>query len=190
MREHEWMIGRRHHVVTDCPNPAALAAFYSELIRLPVTYWSDDWVVIAENETMSGFAFQLAPDRRPPQCPIRDVRSSSTSTLWSTTSAPPDPGAGARRTRRALGLDEAATLANAEPVIGRTLPRAPRPPPLLTSGRRALLRPPTALRSYNPGPGPESASTGSCGSRSAGCVEVAGVGHSRDIRNSGRPTTS
>jgi catechol 2,3-dioxygenase-like lactoylglutathione lyase family enzyme len=63
------MIGRRHHVVIDCPDPAALAAFYSELIGLPVTYRSDDWVVISQNETMSGFAFQRAADYRPPQWP-------------------------------------------------------------------------------------------------------------------------
>jgi len=69
MREHERMIGRRHHVVIDCPDPAALAAFYSVLVGLPVTYRSDDWVVIAENETTSGFAFQFASDNRPPQWP-------------------------------------------------------------------------------------------------------------------------
>ncbi len=63
------MIGRRHHVVVDCPEPAALAAFYSDLIGLPVTYASDDFVVIAENDTTSGFAFQRAPDHQPPQWP-------------------------------------------------------------------------------------------------------------------------
>ncbi len=63
------MIGRRHHVVIDCPDPAALASFYSELIGLPVTYQSDDWVVIAESHTASGFAFQLAPDHQPPKWP-------------------------------------------------------------------------------------------------------------------------
>jgi len=63
------MIGRRHHVVIDCPDPAALAAFYSELVGLSVTYRSQDWVVIAENDTTSGFAFQLAVDHRPPQWP-------------------------------------------------------------------------------------------------------------------------
>ena len=56
------MIGRLHHVVIDCPDPAALAVFYSELLGLPVTYRSDDWVVIAENDTTSGIAFQLALD--------------------------------------------------------------------------------------------------------------------------------
>ncbi len=69
LRDDDHMIGRRHHVVIDCPDPAALAAFYSELVGLPVTYRRDDWVVIAENETSSGFAFQLAPDHQPPTWP-------------------------------------------------------------------------------------------------------------------------
>jgi catechol 2,3-dioxygenase-like lactoylglutathione lyase family enzyme len=63
------VIGRRHHVVIDAPDPAALAAFYSELIGLPITYESPDWVVIAENDTSSGFAFQFAPDHRAPRWP-------------------------------------------------------------------------------------------------------------------------
>ena len=65
------MIGRLHHVVIDCPDPAALARFYSELLGLPVTYESDDWVVIAPSDTNSGLAFQLAPDHQPPQWPDR-----------------------------------------------------------------------------------------------------------------------
>ena len=52
------MIGRQHHVVIDCPDPSGLAAFYSELLGLPVTYESPDWVVVAENAHASGFAFQ------------------------------------------------------------------------------------------------------------------------------------
>lgn len=63
------MIGRQHHVVIDCPDPAALADFYSELIGLAVTYRSPDWVVIAANETSSGFAFQRAVNHRPPRWP-------------------------------------------------------------------------------------------------------------------------
>ena len=63
------MIGRAHHVVIDCPDPQALAAFYAELLGLPVTYASDDFVVVARNDTSSGFAFQLAPDHRAPLWP-------------------------------------------------------------------------------------------------------------------------
>ena len=63
------MIGRLHHVVIDCPDPAALAGFYSELLGLPITYTSDDWVVIARNDMTSGVAFQLAPDHLPPRWP-------------------------------------------------------------------------------------------------------------------------
>ena len=61
------MPGRLHHVVVDCPQPSLLAAFYSKLLALPVTYRSDDWVVISENETASGIAFQFAPDHVPPE---------------------------------------------------------------------------------------------------------------------------
>jgi catechol 2,3-dioxygenase-like lactoylglutathione lyase family enzyme len=63
------VIGRRHHVVIDCPDPRSLAAFYGELLGLPITYESTDWVVIADDDTTSGFAFQLAPDHQPPQWP-------------------------------------------------------------------------------------------------------------------------
>ena len=63
------VIGRLHHVVLDCRDPHALAAFYSALLGLPVTYDSPDWVVVAANNTTSGLAFQLAPDHEPPRWP-------------------------------------------------------------------------------------------------------------------------
>jgi catechol 2,3-dioxygenase-like lactoylglutathione lyase family enzyme len=63
------MLGRLHHVVIDCPDPAALAAFYSELLGLPATYHSDDFVVVAASDQSSGLGFQLAPDHRPPTWP-------------------------------------------------------------------------------------------------------------------------
>jgi catechol 2,3-dioxygenase-like lactoylglutathione lyase family enzyme len=66
------MIGRMHHVVIDCQDPAALAAFYSELLGLPITYRSAEWVVIAPNNTTSGVAFQLASDHQPPEWPNPD----------------------------------------------------------------------------------------------------------------------
>ncbi len=66
------MIGRLHHTVVDCPDPAALAGFYGELLGLTVTYTSPDWVVIAPAEYTSGIAFQLAPDHQPPHWPDPD----------------------------------------------------------------------------------------------------------------------
>lgn len=63
------MIGRIHHIILDCPDPRALARFYSELLGQPVSYDSDDFVVVAKNETTSGVAFQLAPDHRRPTWP-------------------------------------------------------------------------------------------------------------------------
>jgi catechol 2,3-dioxygenase-like lactoylglutathione lyase family enzyme len=63
------MIGRMHHVVVDCPDPDALAGFYSALLGLPVTYRDDDWVVVAASERSSGLAFQLAPGNRAPTWP-------------------------------------------------------------------------------------------------------------------------
>ena len=63
------MIGRLHHVIVDCPDPTALAGFYSELLGLPVTYQSDDFAVVSANDTTSGVAFQLAPDNQPPDWP-------------------------------------------------------------------------------------------------------------------------
>ncbi|MGH3631734.1 MAG: VOC family protein [Sciscionella sp.] len=63
------MIGRLHHVAIDCPDPRRLARFYSELTGMPVTYDSDDWVVVARHDRASGVAFQLAPDHQPPRWP-------------------------------------------------------------------------------------------------------------------------
>jgi catechol 2,3-dioxygenase-like lactoylglutathione lyase family enzyme len=63
------MIGRLHHVILDCPDPAALAAFYSTLLGLPVTYRDDDWIVVAASDTSSGLAFQHAPGNPPPTWP-------------------------------------------------------------------------------------------------------------------------
>jgi catechol 2,3-dioxygenase-like lactoylglutathione lyase family enzyme len=67
------MIGRLHHVVLDCRDPAALAGFYSRLLGQPVTYQSDDWVVVAANDTSSGLAFQRSPDHRAPSWPDSGV---------------------------------------------------------------------------------------------------------------------
>ena len=63
------MIGRLHHVILDCRDPLALASFYSALLGQPVTYSSEDFVVVAANDTSSGLAFQLAPDHQAPTWP-------------------------------------------------------------------------------------------------------------------------
>jgi catechol 2,3-dioxygenase-like lactoylglutathione lyase family enzyme len=63
------MIGRAHHVVIDCSEPHGLAAFYSELLGLPITYESNDFVVVAESTHASGYAFQRAPDHQAPRWP-------------------------------------------------------------------------------------------------------------------------
>jgi hypothetical protein len=63
------MHGRLHHAIFDCPEPHALASFYSALLNQPITYVSDDFVVVAANATTSGIAFQRAPGHRAPTWP-------------------------------------------------------------------------------------------------------------------------
>ena len=63
------MIGRLHHLIIDTAEPERLAEFYAGLLGLSVTYRSDDFVVVAENDHTSGLAFQLAPDHAPPRWP-------------------------------------------------------------------------------------------------------------------------
>ena len=63
------MIGRLHHLIIDCRDPLGLAAFYAELLGQPITYRSDDFVVVSADDTTSGLAFQLAPDHQPPAWP-------------------------------------------------------------------------------------------------------------------------
>jgi catechol 2,3-dioxygenase-like lactoylglutathione lyase family enzyme len=63
------MIGRLHHVVVDCPDPLALATFYSRLLGLPITFNSGDWVVISASDTASGIAFQSCSEFQAPRWP-------------------------------------------------------------------------------------------------------------------------
>ena len=63
------MVGKLRSVVIDCPDPRALAAFYAELLGLPVTYdEEDEWVVIGGGG-QPRVAFQQAPDLREPRWP-------------------------------------------------------------------------------------------------------------------------
>jgi catechol 2,3-dioxygenase-like lactoylglutathione lyase family enzyme len=63
------MIGRLHHVILDCPDPLTLATFYSGLLGQPITYRSAEFVVVADSDTASGLAFQLALGHQPPTWP-------------------------------------------------------------------------------------------------------------------------
>lgn len=64
------MIGRLQATVIDCPDPQALAAFYSELTGMPVTRVDpeDGWTVVGPVDGPH-LAFQTAPDLVPPQWP-------------------------------------------------------------------------------------------------------------------------
>lgn len=46
-----------------------MASFYSRLLGDPITYVSDDWVVVSTSSQASGLAFQRAPDHRAPTWP-------------------------------------------------------------------------------------------------------------------------
>ena len=50
------MIGRLHHLIIDCRDPLALATFYAGLLGQPITYRSDDFVVVSADDTTSGLA--------------------------------------------------------------------------------------------------------------------------------------
>ena len=50
------MIGRLHHLIIDGKDPLRLAAFYAELLGQPITYRSDDFVVVSADETTTGLA--------------------------------------------------------------------------------------------------------------------------------------
>ena len=61
------MIGRLDGVILDCPDPKALAEFYSELLGLQVTNVDSDWADIGDGQI--GLSFQQAPDHQPPRWP-------------------------------------------------------------------------------------------------------------------------
>jgi catechol 2,3-dioxygenase-like lactoylglutathione lyase family enzyme len=67
------MLGRLHHLVIDCPEPLKLARFYSALLGQPITYESESFVVVSENDRASGLAFQLDPGHRSPTWPSATV---------------------------------------------------------------------------------------------------------------------
>lgn len=62
-------VGRLHHLIFDCVDPAASGRFWSAVLGLPVTYSDPDFVVVSVDATTSGLAFQRAPDHRAPTWP-------------------------------------------------------------------------------------------------------------------------
>ena len=95
----EAVIGRLHHVIVGCPDPAALAACYSELLGLPITWREDGFVVVSRDGTSSASpsSWRLASSRRSGL--IRAGRSRCISMSWSM-------GCANRRTTR-LGITAA-----------------------------------------------------------------------------------
>ena len=61
-------IARLHAIALDCPDPDALAAFYSRVLGVPVESSDDDWVQLFGGGG-TPLAFQRVPDHRPPQWP-------------------------------------------------------------------------------------------------------------------------
>ncbi|MEV6601930.1 VOC family protein [Actinoplanes sp. NPDC051346] len=66
------MIGRLDTIVIDCPDPRALARFYTELLGMHVVQDEDDWVQLRTDSDAPSLAFQKAPDLLPPQWPDSD----------------------------------------------------------------------------------------------------------------------
>ncbi|HEX9337695.1 MAG TPA: VOC family protein [Pseudonocardiaceae bacterium] len=62
------MIGRLNCPVLDCPEPAELARFYSELLGATVVRNDPDWVTIRDARGWL-VSFQQSPDYRPPHYP-------------------------------------------------------------------------------------------------------------------------
>jgi len=64
------MIARPRSIVIDCPDPSALAAFYSELLGLPIVEREADWWTVGDAQPDGWrLAFQLAPNHVAPDWP-------------------------------------------------------------------------------------------------------------------------
>ena len=61
-------VARLQVVAIDCPDPAALAAFYGAVLGTSVANAEDDWVQLAPAGA-TPLAFQRVADHRPPQWP-------------------------------------------------------------------------------------------------------------------------
>ena|SRR5206468_4743685 len=63
-------IGRLSGVALECPDPAALADFYSCLTGWPVVYTDPDWYSVGESrQAQFHLSFQRSPGHQPPTWP-------------------------------------------------------------------------------------------------------------------------
>jgi hypothetical protein len=68
------MIGTLESFILDCPDPQALARFYSELIGAEIVGYDPDWAEIVPPDALRPLiAFQRVDDYNPPQWPSQSV---------------------------------------------------------------------------------------------------------------------
>ncbi|MFC4532049.1 VOC family protein [Sphaerisporangium dianthi] len=61
-------IARMRNIVLDCPDPRALAEFYSSVIGWKVAYGDDEWVSLGDGGSIR-LSFQRAEGYQPPNWP-------------------------------------------------------------------------------------------------------------------------
>ncbi|GAA1440950.1 VOC family protein [Leifsonia poae] len=68
------MIGTFESIIIDCPDPRALARFYSQLLGLEIVGYDEDWAeIVAEGGRRPLVAFQQVAEYNPPQWPSQSV---------------------------------------------------------------------------------------------------------------------
>ena len=68
------MIGTLESFILDCPDPQALARFYSQLIGAEIVGYDTDWAeIVPPGATRPLIAFQQVDEYNPPQWPSQTV---------------------------------------------------------------------------------------------------------------------
>ncbi|MFC6079938.1 VOC family protein [Sphaerisporangium aureirubrum] len=65
-------IAQMRNVVLDCPDPKALAEFYSAVVGWKTKYEDDEWVSLVDESGVYRLCFQRSDDYRPPVWPSAD----------------------------------------------------------------------------------------------------------------------
>ncbi|HUQ59948.1 VOC family protein [Lentzea sp.] len=68
------MIGRRHGLVIDCPDPRGLAEFYEKVLGMVRVQDDDGFVVIGDAPDRPGVAFARVESGQPPRWPEETAR--------------------------------------------------------------------------------------------------------------------